>query len=471
MNSYVRIISANCQGLRDASKRTDVINYLEDLQANILCLQETHWLKNEEILLSKIWNGDTILSGEKTNARGVAILIKRNFDYKINSIFKDFSGNLVSILITIDSLKYRIINIYVPNSDKPEFFEDLKQHIESSEHDHCIVCGDFNLTLNQKLDTYNYKAINNPKARTKCINFMETLNFTDAYRHLNGDIKRYTWRKRTPLKQARLDYFIVSDNLVDFLDKCLIHPGYRSDHSIVELTFNIAKFTKGKGIWKFNCSLLKNKDYLIKINNIIDQVKLSYTPPVYNSESLCQIPDSNLQFTITDSLFLETLLLKIRGETIKFASVLKRKNSESEKSLKSEIEQLETKKCVGENLAQELQLKKEELEKLRKTKIAGHIIRARAQWLNEGERPTKFFCSLEKTQYTEKTIKKIEKGNGKIISDQKQILNEVKQYYQNLFSNKDSEPNLTEKLEDMLSKHNNKRLTKEESNSLEGELT
>ena len=40
-----------------------------------------------------------------------------------------------------------------------------------------------------------------------------------------------------------------------------------------------------------------------------------------------------------------------------------------------------------------------------------------------------------------------------------------------MFSNKDLEANLTEKLEDILSKHNNKRLTKEDSNTLEGELT
>ena len=65
------------------------------------------------------------------------------------------------------TLKYRIIYIYAPNSDLPEFFEALRQHIESSEHDHGIVCGDFNLTLNPRLDSYNYKYINNPKALSK----------------------------------------------------------------------------------------------------------------------------------------------------------------------------------------------------------------------------------------------------------------------------------------------------------------
>ena len=60
------------------------------------------------------------------------------------------------------------------------------------------------------------------------------------------------------------------------------------------------------------------------VNNIIDQEKLSYAALVYNPISLTQINDEELQMQIADDLFLEVLLLKIRGETIKFASHLKK---------------------------------------------------------------------------------------------------------------------------------------------------
>ena len=85
----------------------------------------------------------------------------------------------------------------------------------------------------------------------------------------------------------------------------------------------MCKFVKGRGLWKFNCSLLKNRDYLIYINNIIDKEKMNYAVPVYNPISISSLSDECINFTITDSQFLEVLLLQIRGETIKFSAMLK----------------------------------------------------------------------------------------------------------------------------------------------------
>ena len=45
---------------------------------------------------------------------------------------------------------------------------------------------------------------------------------------------------------------------------------------------------------------------------------------------------------------------------------------------------------------------KKELENLRKEKLNGIMIRSGAQCLSEGEKPSSYFCSLEKFYYTEK---------------------------------------------------------------------
>ena len=52
------------------------------------------------------------------------------------------------------------------------------------------------------------------------------------------------------------------------------------------------KFNGGRGLWKLNCSLLKNKDYLILINNLIDCEKLANSALVYNPINVTSIPDS-----------------------------------------------------------------------------------------------------------------------------------------------------------------------------------
>ena len=81
--------------------------------------------------------------------------------------------------------------------------------------------------------------------------------------------------------------------------------------------------------------------------------------------------------------------------------------------------------------------KKVELEDLRKDKVKGQMKRTRLQWLHEGEKPTSFFCNLERKQYIEKTIKKINLTNGRIIMDQYKILDEIQNFYSNLFKNCD----------------------------------
>ena len=51
-----------------------------------------------------------------------------------------------------------------PNQDEPAFFKEVKDHASVGEFHYVIICGDFNLVLNPKKDSFNYNSINNPKA-------------------------------------------------------------------------------------------------------------------------------------------------------------------------------------------------------------------------------------------------------------------------------------------------------------------
>ena len=104
----------------------------------------------------------------------------------------------------------------------------------------------------------------------------------------------------------------------------------------------MCKFKKGTGLWKFKCSLLKNRDCLICINNLIEREKVSYALPVYNPVTVSELPNDIIKFIISDSQFLEGLLLQIRGETIKYSCALKR-NLVRRKALIKEIGSLENK--------------------------------------------------------------------------------------------------------------------------------
>lgn len=84
-----------------------------------------------------------------------------------------------------------------------------------------------------------------------------------------------------------------------------ILSSYKSDHSPVLFTLELGNFTHGKGLWKFNNSLLHDPDFIKTINTIIMQIKENYALPVYSRNGISTISDSEIQFTLNDQLSLK----------------------------------------------------------------------------------------------------------------------------------------------------------------------
>ena len=63
------------------------------------------------------------------------------------------------------------------------------------------------MVLNPKLDTYNYLHMNNPKACIAVQNMIDSKDLIDIFRQNFPLTRRYTWRKRNPIKQASLFFF------------------------------------------------------------------------------------------------------------------------------------------------------------------------------------------------------------------------------------------------------------------------
>ena len=78
-------------------------------------------------------------------------------------------------------------------------------------------------------------------------------------------------------------------------------------------------------------------------------------------------------------------------------------------------------------------------EMLVKEEMKGLMIRSKAKWIKEGEKPTKYFLNLEKRNYVNKTITKLVNKKGLEVIEQDQILNECKSFYKNLYSSRDHE--------------------------------
>ena len=465
-NADFKICTFNCNGLNDSQKRKDVFDFLRNLNCSIYFLQETHLKTQSENFIRSCWGYNIWLSGSDTNKNGVAILFNNNFEYKVHKVIRDPEGAYIVLDIELLKKRLTLVNVYGPSSgDNPNFIERLKDYIAEIGNDYTICAGDWNCVLDMKIDTRNYQStINRPRTRYKIKEFMSNYNLVDAWREFYPNSRAYTWRKFNSVKQSRLDYFILSEELVPEISKIKIEPGYRSDHSFVILSLKKEQIKRDRPFWKFNNSLLKDKDYVDQIKELILELKEEYAVKVYALDNIKNIPNEDIQFQISDQLFFEMLLTKIRGKTISYASYKKKSEKMKEENLMNEIGKLETN--VEENTMIQLEELKTQLQEIRDKRIEGMLVRSRVRWMQDGEKGSKYFCNLEKRNFVDKSLGFIEKENGEVISDQKDILNEVKQFYANLYSFKDvNEIDLKTTLP------NAPTLSDENSKLIEGQIT
>ena len=197
----IKVLSANCQGLRTYEKRLDVLSYMKDMGASIVCLQDTHLTENDAHSIKQIWP-DEYLHGTKSNSRGVAILLNNNFEYKVNQVNKDTEGNYIQLLITCNGMKINLISLYGPNKDELKFFDEIKQLALIEDNHYVLICGDLNLVLNPAEDCYNYVGTNNPKSRLKMVGMLQELGLCDVYRWFHPNERKYTWTRKRPLKKV-----------------------------------------------------------------------------------------------------------------------------------------------------------------------------------------------------------------------------------------------------------------------------
>ena len=113
----------NCQSLstRDGNKRRDVLHYVRSKPSSIIFLQDTHLTKEIESTVRSEWGYECIFSSFTSQSRGVAILFKNNFEFKLKNVIDDTGGNFLIATIHTNEVDITLANIYAPNNDNPEF--------------------------------------------------------------------------------------------------------------------------------------------------------------------------------------------------------------------------------------------------------------------------------------------------------------------------------------------------------------
>ena len=153
------------------------------------------------------WGYKCYFASYNSSSRGVTILFNNNFEFSVTKVNKDIAGNYVFATVRIMDKDFVIVSLYGPNRGNPEFYAELEERISEVGFENLIIGGDWNLVLDFTLDYYNYKHFNNAKAQEQVENLMINFDLLDIWREIHPEMRRYTWRRNTPLQQSRLDFF------------------------------------------------------------------------------------------------------------------------------------------------------------------------------------------------------------------------------------------------------------------------
>ena len=99
--------------------------------------------------------------------------------------------------------------------------------------------------------------------------------------------------------------------------------------------------------------------------------------------------------------------------------------------------------------------------------ISDVIVRSKELWVEQGDKPTKYFFNLEKMRQQKKEMTELKSHSGELLSDSKDIREEMNNFYQDLFSKEEVDLEAQNWLLDQLSMS----LDEQEQASCEGLLT
>ena len=244
-----RILCWNVNGVRAVEKK-GFLEWLYRESPDILCLQETkahldqlgRELQEPQGYRS-YWNYP-----ERKGYSGVVTFTREEpldvrYDFGVSGL--DMEGRV----IVTEYPALVLVNVYFPNGKRDEtrlrykmdFYGAFLEFADSlrAKGKRLVTCGDFN-TAHREID------LARPKENEKISGFLPeerawidkfiAHGYVDAFRHFNKEPNQYTWWDLKSWARARnvgwrLDYFLVSEDLMPSVSKAFIMPEVMgSDH-------------------------------------------------------------------------------------------------------------------------------------------------------------------------------------------------------------------------------------------------
>ena len=467
----IKIIAFNIDGFKNDEKRKTIQTICKGY--SIVILTETH---AESVSWKTKWDKETKYQWEsywsigQSHKKGVTILINKTLADTLSINLHDTCKNGTYVWMKIKKLvpdhqEINIVGIYAPHKDieKDKWWKQMNQKIKE-QHTPTILAGDFNFVTDTKLDKIGGTP-NKIDKGSKYQKELETLhNFTDIWRQQHPGEKAVTWVSHDALNSTksketvnitkkklvgkRLDRFLITKNLVTLTTDSEVVSTEISDHDAISITVVTNTPKHGRGIWRLNNQLHENTEFQAELGRTMQEIihdparkgittklrtitketkqlaqsigKKMKKEREENIAKLTQICEQRKQKMINQT---EEINANIIWGNSNKAQEITKDFSKSTETLK------ETKQQIIKIMNETRQTEDENLEK---------------EWIKEGEKPTTFFFNKGKEKLKSCTIEALRDHRTEDVktrvTKQKKLEKKVTDFYEDLFSEKKTDP-------------------------------
>ncbi len=403
---------------------------------------------------------------------------------------RDLEDNILCLKLDIEGNEIVICSVYGPNNHNPAFFDTLRTFLDRLGSQNTIIGGDWNCTVStappdSNIDTLNMQNLPNLRHSNIFKKMCNDLEMSDPFRVKFPNRPEFTFFSKDQSKnsRSRIDFFIISNRLVNMAHKCAIKPCMQNKmfyHRAVEMCFKdppkvIKRPTVSREIlsdpdielyvglsiadtYLIHTNMLEENDknvLALRIGNAKQNLRLAgpdkkYFHDGYRNEleenirsgrlgSVREVLDDfpfvllqegGFSDNITVDSFLETLINNIRNDCIGYQIFLGKTTKDSTGSILKSLSELKMDYVHNQSQIDALQRKLDD--------IIDNSLRCKLEATSNfeilnNERITPHFLNLAKGSKSEASLSDLRDDNGELFPLNDHMKEYVRNYYQNLY--------------------------------------
>lgn len=428
----ITILSQNCRGLNDTTKRNLLLAQCNKLKSInpffVIGLQETHLTQVGTDVTD--WPGKIIVSNATTSRGGGCITFLGEGINILKEIHMDERGHLLLVAGLLNSTTI-IANVYAPVRDATNqqeifyntFIQNFNDLIADNEpNTPLILLGDLNISLTDLGRGRSKYSKRNIEIVNRLSRLLEVHKLTSFWNH-SDDF--YSFKNTGQHTYSQLDIIAVNMPNYRIAEAVTDWTFVKSDHALLKLTMkanSVKNNPKSTITPRLSPGWLENDELVNKVLLELGEVLETTTPNYWKSD-----------------MVLDFAKVWLRGKMYDEIKLIKNKFNQDLLRIKTTLQRLIN---VDRNRltllrANEVDL---EIERLsaerdaileRKGKCLSNLMKK--QWYDEGEKGTTFFLKSLQTMTTKTDITCLN-INGNLTENEEEIENEVVNFYTELYN-------------------------------------